>query len=272
MIFSALTVAVSLSALLIFPLYFLRSFAYAGIAVVAVACLGSIIVLPAMLAGLGRRVDSLSWRKARGAKADSEGFWHRTAITVMKRPWPFALGVTALLLALGTPFLSLKLGVPDDRVLPPSAFTRDASDQIRQNFSSQEAFAVQVVAAGSGKPDRAHRRHRRLRRGPVERVGRGPRRRGDRFLRQGRQGARAELPLGALRRTDRHVAVGRARGRTRVARRRAACARRPRRRRAVRRQRRWLVGRTRRLEGLPVPSAARRGSVSSRSSASSRSS
>ena len=152
-IFSALTVAVSLSALLIFPLYFLRSFAYAGIAVVAVACLGSIILLPAMLAGLGRRVDSLSWRKARSPKADSEGFWHRTAVMVMKRPWPFALGVTALLLALGTPFLSLKLGVPDDRVLPPSAFTREASDQIRQNFSSQEAFAVQVVAAGSGKPD-----------------------------------------------------------------------------------------------------------------------
>ncbi|MEY2426367.1 MAG: putative drug exporter of the superfamily, partial [Actinomycetota bacterium] len=62
-IFSSLTVAVSLSALLIFPLYFLRSFAYAGIAVVAVASVGSVVVLPAILAGLGRRVDSLSWRK-----------------------------------------------------------------------------------------------------------------------------------------------------------------------------------------------------------------
>ena len=58
-IFSAVTVAVCLTALLIFPLYFLRSFAYAGIAVVAVACAGSVIVLPAILAGLGRRVDSL---------------------------------------------------------------------------------------------------------------------------------------------------------------------------------------------------------------------
>ena len=46
----------------------------------------------------------------------------------MKRPWPFALAVTALLLALGAPFLNLKLGTPDDRVLPPSADTREASD------------------------------------------------------------------------------------------------------------------------------------------------
>ncbi len=156
-IFSALTVAVSLSALLIFPLYFLRSFAYAGIAVVAVASIGSVIVLPAILAGLGKRVDALSWRKLlrrpERKKADNEGFWHRTAVTVMRRPWPFAITVTALMLALGAPFLSLKLGQPDDRVLPPSASTRVASDAIRANFSSQEAFAVQVVAAGIGPAD-----------------------------------------------------------------------------------------------------------------------
>ncbi len=148
-IFSAVTVAVSLSALLIFPLYFLRSFAYAGIAVVAIACAGSVILLPAMLAGIGRRVDSLAIF-TRKQKADEEGFWHRLATTVMKRPWPFALAVSALLLALGAPFLSIKLGTPDDRVLPPSAETRVASDQIRANFASQEAFAVQVVADGIG--------------------------------------------------------------------------------------------------------------------------
>ncbi|HVT76508.1 MAG TPA: MMPL family transporter [Acidimicrobiales bacterium] len=153
-VFSALTVAVSLSALLIFPLYFLRSFAYAGIAVVAVACVGSVVVLPSMLAGLGTRVDALSWRKllrrpAR-VRSDHEGFWHRLATTVMRRPWPFGLAVIALLLGLGAPFLGLKLGTPDDRVLPPSATTRIAADAIRRNFTSQEAFAVQVVAAGSG--------------------------------------------------------------------------------------------------------------------------
>ena len=48
----------SLAALLIFPLFFLRSFAYAGVGVVMVAMLTSIVSLPALLAVLGRRVDS----------------------------------------------------------------------------------------------------------------------------------------------------------------------------------------------------------------------
>src|SRR6266536_1614299 len=58
-LFSAATVAVALVALLVFPLYFLRSFGYAGIAVVALAAVGALVVLPALLAVLGRRVDSL---------------------------------------------------------------------------------------------------------------------------------------------------------------------------------------------------------------------
>ncbi len=52
-LFSAATVAVSLAALLVFPMYFLRSFAYAGVAVVLVAAVGAVIVLPALLAVLG---------------------------------------------------------------------------------------------------------------------------------------------------------------------------------------------------------------------------
>src|SRR6266536_2449735 len=58
-LFSAATVAVALVALLVFPLYFLRSFGYAGIAVVALAAVGALVVLPALLAVLGRRIDSL---------------------------------------------------------------------------------------------------------------------------------------------------------------------------------------------------------------------
>src|ERR671923_65678 len=58
-LFSAATVAVSLLALLVFPLYFLRSFGYAGIAVVALAAVGALVVLPALLAVLGRRDDRL---------------------------------------------------------------------------------------------------------------------------------------------------------------------------------------------------------------------
>src|SRR2546423_853272 len=58
-LFSALAVAISLAALAIFPLAFLRSFAYAGVAVVVLAAVAALVVLPALLAALGTKVDRL---------------------------------------------------------------------------------------------------------------------------------------------------------------------------------------------------------------------
>jgi putative drug exporter of the RND superfamily len=143
---SALTVAVSLSALLIFPLYFLRSFAYAGIAVVLLAMLSSIVTLPALLAVLGHRVDS---RRARRAPATADptsgGFWHGVATAVMRRPLPIALGVTALLVLLGTPFLRLSVGLPDERVLPESSEARHVSERIHTGFPGDSAEAFSIV-------------------------------------------------------------------------------------------------------------------------------
>jgi len=148
-LFSAVTVAISLAALLIFPLFFLRSFAYAGIAVVALALLGALVFLPALLAALGSRVDRLVlWH--RQPKEVGEGQWHRIAMFVMRRPLPIAAGVVALLLVLGAPFLGVHFGLPDDRVLPEAASSRVVQQEIRTNFSSQEASAVSVVAADAG--------------------------------------------------------------------------------------------------------------------------
>jgi RND superfamily putative drug exporter len=150
--FSAVTVAISLSALLIFPLYFLRSFAYGGIGVLTVAMVMSVVVLPALLAVLGERVDS--WRVIRRpAKPVGDGAWHRVATTVMRRPVAVALVGIALLLALGAPFLGVEWGVPDDRVLPESAEVRAASDILRSDFASSEGDAFAVVAAGDVDPE-----------------------------------------------------------------------------------------------------------------------
>jgi RND superfamily putative drug exporter len=148
-IFSAVTVAVSLAAMLVFPLSFLRSFAYAGVAVVALAAVGAVVVLPALLAALGPRVDKLVlWH--RPAKAEGTGFWHRVALAVMRRPVPVAAGVIVLLLFLGAPFTRIAFGLPDDRVLPASASSHLVQDDIRANFSSNEAGALSVVAADAG--------------------------------------------------------------------------------------------------------------------------
>ena len=145
--FSALTVAASLLATLVFPITFLRSFAYAGVAVALLAGVFSLVVLPAILAVLGHRVNSLTlWR--RSVTPPEEGFWHRTAMLVMRRPVPFATGAIAVLLLLGAPFLGLRLTQPDDRVLPPGHDGRVVGDLVRDEFSSEEAGALSVVPAG----------------------------------------------------------------------------------------------------------------------------
>ena len=168
-LFSAATVAVALVALLVFPLYFLRSFGYAGIAVVALAAVGALVVLPALLAVLGRRIDSLRLpfgrrRAARRAAAQAaagpgagsagsgSGAWHRIAMAVMRRPVPIALAVVAVLLVLGAPFLGVRFGLPDDRVLPASASSRQVADAIRNDFTARDASALQVVATDAGAP------------------------------------------------------------------------------------------------------------------------
>ena len=149
--FSAITVAISLSALLIFPLYFLRSFAYGGIGVLLVAMVISVVSLPALLAVLGPRVDSLRLVRRRadvGTPAAGAGIWHRLATGVMRRPVGVAVTGIVFLLALGVPFLGVEWGVPDDRVLPESTEVRRQSDILRNEFDSSESDAFAIVASG----------------------------------------------------------------------------------------------------------------------------
>ncbi|HEX3540262.1 MAG TPA: MMPL family transporter [Acidimicrobiales bacterium] len=144
-VFSATTVAVSLAALLVFPLYFLKSFAYAGIAVTILAAIGAIVVLPAILAALGPRINRRR-RQQKPATSAEHGFWHGLATTVMRRPVVTGGAVVLLLLILGSPFLRITFGQPDDRVLPAAATSRQVSDAIRTQFGSREASAVEIVA------------------------------------------------------------------------------------------------------------------------------
>ncbi len=146
--FSALTVAASLSALLIFPLFFLRSFAYAGIGVILVAMLASLVSLPALLAVLGTRVDKWRVFRHRPTPEVGEGFWHRLATVVMARPLVVTVAVVAFLIALGLPFLDARFGSPDHRVLPEGSPAREVSESLREDFASDEADAFPVVVIG----------------------------------------------------------------------------------------------------------------------------
>lgn len=157
-LFSATTVALSMSATALFPMYFLRSFAYAGIATVAFVATSAILVTPAAIVLLGSRLDALEVRylvrrvlprKARGSdtvrKPVDELFWYRSTKFVMRRWLPIGLAVIALLVLLGLPFFSVKWGFPDDRVLPPSASAHQVGDILRNDFAQDPATAVSVL-------------------------------------------------------------------------------------------------------------------------------
>jgi RND superfamily putative drug exporter len=147
-VFSGITVGIALAALLVFPQFFLRSFAYAGIATTALAVVAAVVVLPALLAVLGTRVNR--FRVLRGSmEVTDHGFWYRLSKFVMARPWPVLIGGVALLVALGLPFFRVTFGQTDDRVLPPTAQAAQAGQLLRDKFDSRESDPLTVVAPSS---------------------------------------------------------------------------------------------------------------------------
>ncbi|MFZ3471052.1 MMPL family transporter [Streptomyces sp. 4.24] len=142
--FSGLTVVLSLGALLLFPFPFLRSFAYAGIATVLTSVFAALVVLPAALARLGRRVA----RRPAKAPARAAGWWHGTALRMMRRPLLYGIPALVLLLGLASPALGLTFGLPDERVLPADASSRVVQQEIRDGFAAEEMDAIQVLRPG----------------------------------------------------------------------------------------------------------------------------
>ncbi|MGW7364182.1 MMPL family transporter [Streptomyces sp. NPDC054841] len=151
-VFSAATVAAALAALLVFPPFFLRSFAYAGIGVVVVAVLAALFVVPPLLVLLGHRVNKgrLPW--ATSAQKPDAPLWGRIAGTVMRRPALTALPVLAVLLLAASPLLGVTFGTPDERVLPEDAASRQVATAVQRDFAGDDTGSVQVVTAGPVAP------------------------------------------------------------------------------------------------------------------------
>ncbi|AOS65610.1 MMPL family transporter [Actinoalloteichus hymeniacidonis] len=161
--FSALVIGVSLASMVIFPQYFLRSFAYAGIPVVLLAALSALIVLPALLLVLGKRIDALDLRRLfrRGAPtgpavaAPEQGRWYRMTTAVIGRAPVFVIGSVVFLLALGVPFLNAEFGTADHRQLPDSAGPRVVSEVLESQFDSSVTGTIHIAAQDAEPEDLA---------------------------------------------------------------------------------------------------------------------
>jgi RND superfamily putative drug exporter len=139
---------------MLFPMYFLKSFAYSGVATVAFAVVAAVIVTPAAIVVLGDRLDSFDIRRLVRrvlrrpepvAKPVQQQFWYRSTKFVMGRAIPVGLAIVALLMFLGAPFLRIQFGNPDDRVLPKTASAHQVGDQLRNDFASNFNSAVTMV-------------------------------------------------------------------------------------------------------------------------------
>jgi RND superfamily putative drug exporter len=143
-LFSGLTVAAAMSALLVFPQNFLRSLGYGGIAAVIIGVVTALTVLPAVLLMLGRRIDGgrLPWRRGRPVSVGSDhGAWARLAHAVMRRPIVVGVVVLVGLLAIASPFLGVKWGSVDYRVLPPDQPAHVAAVKLNTEFGQEKSTA-----------------------------------------------------------------------------------------------------------------------------------
>ena len=151
-VFSSLTVAAALLSLTIFPQRFLYSMGISGALTALVAASVSLIVLPALLALLGERVNALSpgrWRRADELGAQGEhGFWYRLARWVMSRAGAVALVTTLVMVLLAVPFLRIEFTGVDASVLPESAEARQVDTALQTEFESEQTEPLVVVVDG----------------------------------------------------------------------------------------------------------------------------
>ncbi|WP_190329302.1 MMPL family transporter [Streptomyces venezuelae] len=154
---SGLTVMVAMAGMFLSGLLLFKGFAVATILVVCVAMLGSVTVLPALLAGLGDRIDAgripfLNRRAKKGSYKKgahaSGGLAGKVLRPVLARPKFFAVGAAVLLLALAAPALGMKteqLGL--EKQFGSDAPLSVAYQEITDEFPGGPAPARVVVKA-----------------------------------------------------------------------------------------------------------------------------
>ncbi len=149
-VFSALTVALSFCAMLLLDIPIMTSMGLGGIAVVLTAMLGAITLLISLFGVLGHRIDALSLRRrkatANASGARPVGLWHRWAMIIMRYPIPITVVVAALLIGLGWPVLSMRVGVPSLTSLPTDVPARQGLDILYAQYPALSASPIDIMA------------------------------------------------------------------------------------------------------------------------------
>jgi RND superfamily putative drug exporter len=138
---SGCTVIVALAGLYVSRIQFIGRLGAAAAVTVITAVIGALVLVPALLGLIGRRIDKLSVRKPIAEREEGEaaggvahGPWHRYAVRVQRRPWWFLAGGVIVLGILAIPLFSIQLGHIGDGADPASFTDRRAYDLIATGF------------------------------------------------------------------------------------------------------------------------------------------
>ncbi|WP_406364925.1 MMPL family transporter [Streptomyces sp. NBC_01546] len=153
-VFSAAAITACLAAALVVPVPVLRALSMAGMIVSILSAAVALLVLPALLRLLGPHTyafDPLSrWRRTHHENGSK--FWRSTARTVTTRPLLTTALAAVLLGVITLPLGHARLGLADERTLPPSAPAAAAAQHVRDTFAAPPERLLTLVVTG---PDTA---------------------------------------------------------------------------------------------------------------------
>jgi RND superfamily putative drug exporter len=151
---AASTVSVAMVGLYASGVSFIGQLGLAAVFAVVSSAAGALTLVPAALGWAGRRIDRLAVRRPVAETGQSGDGWHRYAAAVGRHPWRYLLAGLALLVVIGSPVLSLRVGHVDDGADPASFTDKRAYDQIAQGFGpgANGTFTVVVDLTHSKTP------------------------------------------------------------------------------------------------------------------------
>ncbi|WXB94937.1 MMPL family transporter [Bacillus sp. FJAT-52991] len=142
-IFSAVCVFIGLGAMLVIDIDIFKNVAIGGMVVIAIAVLGSLTLLPAMLYVLGDRIHK--WRIVR-TNRDSRARWRTFAGAVMKHPVLITLVAVAILIIGMLPVQHMQLAIPTADSLPKHFESRIAYEKIEETFMQENKSTIYAIA------------------------------------------------------------------------------------------------------------------------------
>jgi len=149
--FAGCTVTIALVSLAVAGIPLVTTMGLMAAIAVVVAVFGALTLLPAMLAILGPRLNSLRVRQPPSGEDVHHGIWATLAKDIAKRPVVAGLVALAILIPLTIPLLSLSLGQQDTAALSTSATARQAYDLMSQNFGAGSNGPL-IIAISLGSP------------------------------------------------------------------------------------------------------------------------